>query len=145
MRPHGLENMQASAAMYLGMQLLLPGEWAPAHRHTPNAVRLIVEGEGAYTTVDGEKCPMSRGDLRWLPGPSALPRLGLAAWISQMVDAWVTVTSFRTPREPMITPARTSPERLTLPTADCNEVVSSDERPVRWVAVSSELWVARAA
>jgi gentisate 1,2-dioxygenase len=34
---HGLEKMQASAAMYLGMQLLLPGEWAPAHRHTPNA------------------------------------------------------------------------------------------------------------
>src|SRR6266478_1158208 len=35
---HGLENLQASAAIYLGMQLLLPGEWAPAHRQTPNAV-----------------------------------------------------------------------------------------------------------
>ena len=55
---HGLEKMQASAAMYLGMQLLLPGEWAPSHRHTPNAVRLIVEGESAYTTVGGEKCVM---------------------------------------------------------------------------------------
>ena len=64
---HGLEKMQASAAMYLGMQLLLPGEWAPSHRHTPNAVRMIVEGEGAYTTVDGEKCPMSRGDLILTP------------------------------------------------------------------------------
>lgn len=64
---HGLEKMQASAAMYLGMQLLLPGEWAPAHRHTPNAVRMIVEGEGAYTTVDGEKCPMQRGDLILTP------------------------------------------------------------------------------
>ena len=60
---HGLEKMQASSSMYLGMQLLLPGEWAPAHRHTPNAVRMIVEGEGAYTTVNGEKCPMQRGDL----------------------------------------------------------------------------------
>src|SRR6267142_929893 len=61
---HGLERMQASAAMYLGMQLLLPGEWAPAHRHTPNAVRMIVEGEGAYTTVDGErqKVKPGRGD-----------------------------------------------------------------------------------
>jgi gentisate 1,2-dioxygenase len=49
------------------MQLLLPGEWAPSHRHTPNAVRMIVEGEGAYTTVDGEKCPMSRGDLILTP------------------------------------------------------------------------------
>ncbi len=64
---HGIEKMQASAAMYLGMQLLLPGEWAPSHRHTPNAVRMVVEGEGAWTTVDGEKCPMSRGDLILTP------------------------------------------------------------------------------
>ena len=64
---HGLEKMQASAAIYLGMQLLLPGEWAPSHRHTPNAVRMIVEGEGAWTTVEGEKCPMSRGDLILTP------------------------------------------------------------------------------
>ena len=64
---HGLEKMQASAAMYLGMQLLLPGEWAPSHRHTPNAVRMVVEGEGAWTTVDGEKCPMRRGDLILTP------------------------------------------------------------------------------
>ena len=64
---HGLENMKASPAMYLGMQLLLPGEWAPSHRHTPNAVRMVVEGEGAYTTVDGERCPMKRGDLILTP------------------------------------------------------------------------------
>jgi gentisate 1,2-dioxygenase len=64
---HGLDKMQASSAIYLGMQLLLPGEWAPAHRHTPNAVRMIVEGEGAYTTVDGEKLPMARGDLILTP------------------------------------------------------------------------------
>ncbi len=64
---HGLDKMQASAAMYLGMQLLLPGEWAPSHRHTPNAVRMVVQGEGAWTNVDGEKCPMSRGDLILTP------------------------------------------------------------------------------
>jgi gentisate 1,2-dioxygenase len=64
---HGLEKMQASSTIYLGMQLLLPGEWAPAHRHTPNAVRMIVEGEGAYTTVDGEMCQMERGDLILTP------------------------------------------------------------------------------
>lgn len=64
---HGLENMKASPAMYLGMQLLLPGEWAPAHRHTPNAVRMIVEGAGATTTVNGEQCPMERGDLILTP------------------------------------------------------------------------------
>jgi len=64
---HGLTNMQASAAMYLGMQLLLPGEIAPVHRHTPNAVRMVVEGEGAWTLVGGEKCPMQRGDLILTP------------------------------------------------------------------------------
>ena len=64
---HGLDNMQATPAIYLGMQLLLPGEWAPAHRHSPNAVRVIVEGEGAYTTVNGEKCVMHRGDLILTP------------------------------------------------------------------------------
>ncbi|GAB4090309.1 cupin domain-containing protein [Hydrogenophaga soli] len=64
---HGLDNMKASPAMYLGMQLLLPGEWAPSHRHTPNAVRMVVEGEGAFTTVDGERCPMQRGDLILTP------------------------------------------------------------------------------
>jgi gentisate 1,2-dioxygenase len=64
---HGLDKMQASSSIYLGMQLLLPGEIAPSHRHTPNAVRMVVEGEGAYTTVDGEKCPMQRGDLILTP------------------------------------------------------------------------------
>ena len=64
---HGLEKMQASPAIYLGMQLLLPGEWAPSHRHTPNAVRMVVEGTGAWTTVEGEKCMMERGDLILTP------------------------------------------------------------------------------
>jgi gentisate 1,2-dioxygenase len=64
---HTLEKMQASPAMYLGLQLLLPGEWAASHQHTPNAIRMIVEGEGAYTTVEGEKCYMSRGDLILTP------------------------------------------------------------------------------
>jgi len=64
---HGLNKLQATPAIYLGMQLLLPGERAPAHRHTPNAVRVIVEGEGAYTTVEGERCPMTRGDLILTP------------------------------------------------------------------------------
>lgn len=63
----GPGSLQASAAMYLGMQLLLPGEWAPSHRHTPNAVRMVVEGEGAYTTVQGQRCPMQRGDLILTP------------------------------------------------------------------------------
>jgi gentisate 1,2-dioxygenase len=64
---HGLENIQATPSIYLGMQLILPGETAPNHRHTPSAVRVIVEGEGAFTTVDGEPCKMERGDLILTP------------------------------------------------------------------------------
>lgn len=64
---HGLNNMQATPSIYLGIQLILPGESAPNHRHTPNAVRIIIEGEGASTTVDGEVCRMERGDLILTP------------------------------------------------------------------------------
>jgi len=63
----GLENLQVSAAMFLGMQLVLPGEVAPSHRHTPNAARIVVEGEGGSTVVKGERCPMEHGDLILTP------------------------------------------------------------------------------
>ncbi len=50
-------------SLYAGLQLILPGEIAPSHRHTAAALRFIVEGEGAYTTVDGEKTIMHPGDF----------------------------------------------------------------------------------
>jgi gentisate 1,2-dioxygenase len=64
---HGLTNMQATPSIYMGLQLILKNETAPNHRHTPNAVRIIVEGEGASTIVDGEPCIMERGDLILTP------------------------------------------------------------------------------
>ncbi|MCA0873246.1 cupin domain-containing protein [Seohaeicola saemankumensis] len=64
----GAGAMQATASIYLGLQLLLPGETAPAHVHTPSAVRIVVEGKGGYTVVDGEKLPMEEGDLVLTPG-----------------------------------------------------------------------------
>jgi gentisate 1,2-dioxygenase len=45
----------------------MPGEVAPAHQHTPSAARIVVEGEGAYAVVDGEKLPMAAGDLILTP------------------------------------------------------------------------------
>ena len=50
-------------SLYAGLQLLLPGEIAPAHRHSPAALRFIMEGEGAFTSVDGEKSYMTPGDF----------------------------------------------------------------------------------
>ena len=42
-------------SLYAGMQLILPGEVAPSHRHTQTALRFVIEGSGAYTAVNGEK------------------------------------------------------------------------------------------
>jgi gentisate 1,2-dioxygenase len=54
---------RATSSLYAGIQLLMPGEVAPSHRHTASALRLVMEGEGAYTAVDGERVVMSRGDF----------------------------------------------------------------------------------
>jgi gentisate 1,2-dioxygenase len=52
-----------TSTMYAGLQLILPGEVAPAHRHTQSALRFVVDGEGAYTAVDGERVTMAPGDF----------------------------------------------------------------------------------
>lgn len=57
----------ATHTLWAGFQYVLPGEIAPAHRHSPAAIRFIIEGDGAFTTVDGDKCVMSRGDLVLTP------------------------------------------------------------------------------
>lgn len=64
----GGTTLQATAVINVGFQLLLPGEVAPSHRHTPNAARIVVEGEGANTIVDGEKLEMEEGDVILTPG-----------------------------------------------------------------------------
>jgi gentisate 1,2-dioxygenase len=50
-------------SLYAGLQLILPGEIAPSHRHVQSALRFIVDGRGAYTTVDGERTTMQPGDF----------------------------------------------------------------------------------
>ena len=59
----------ATGTLYAGLQLILPGEVAPPHRHTQSALRLVLDGEGAYTAVNGERTTMHRGDFivtpRW--------------------------------------------------------------------------------
>jgi gentisate 1,2-dioxygenase len=64
----GLDGRWATTNSLLGaIQMLLPGETARAHRHTPTAIRFIMEGHGAYTAVDGEKVIMAPGDLVLTP------------------------------------------------------------------------------
>jgi gentisate 1,2-dioxygenase len=60
----GLEGRHlATDALYAGLQLIMPGEFARAHRHTAAALRFIVEGANAYTAVAGERCYMLPGDF----------------------------------------------------------------------------------
>jgi gentisate 1,2-dioxygenase len=51
-------------SLYAGLQIVLPGEIAPAHRHSAAALRFVLEGsQGAYTAVDGERTMMAPGDF----------------------------------------------------------------------------------
>ena len=76
---------RATNALFAGIQLILPGEIAPAHRHVSSAIRFVLEGEGAYTAVEGEKAMMSPGDFlitaNWAPhdhgNPSDKPMMWL--------------------------------------------------------------------
>ncbi len=54
-------------SLYAGLQLVLPGEFTNSHRHVACALRFIIEGEGAYTAVDGERVTMHPGDLILTP------------------------------------------------------------------------------
>jgi gentisate 1,2-dioxygenase len=57
----------ASNTLVANIQIVMPGEIARAHRHSGAALRLIIEGRGGYTVVNGERVPMSPGDLVLTP------------------------------------------------------------------------------
>ena len=57
----------ASNTLVANIQIVMPGEIARAHRHSAGALRLIIEGRGGYTVVNGERVPMYPGDLVLTP------------------------------------------------------------------------------
>jgi gentisate 1,2-dioxygenase len=64
----GLSGMsRITQSLYAGLQLILPGETAHSHRHSASALRFILEGTGAYTSVDGERLTMKPGDFILTP------------------------------------------------------------------------------
>jgi gentisate 1,2-dioxygenase len=63
----GVPELTSAHTLSVAVQYLLPGETAPIHAHSPNALRFMMHGEGAYTTVQGHKCDMSRGDIVLTP------------------------------------------------------------------------------
>ena len=69
LRLHNPELTVASASNTLvaNIQIVMPGEIARAHRHSPSALRLIIEGKGGSTIVNGSRIPMYPGDLVLTP------------------------------------------------------------------------------
>ena len=57
----------ATRTLWAAVQIVKPGEIAPCHRHSPSAIRFIIEGDRTYTNLNGDKCVMSRGDLVLTP------------------------------------------------------------------------------
>lgn len=57
----------ATPTLWGAIQYLNPHESAPGHRHTPGAIRFVLEGTGTWTTVDGDAIDMEEGDLILTP------------------------------------------------------------------------------
>lgn len=58
----------ATPTLWAAIQYLGPKEVAPEHRHSQNAFRFVVEGEGVWTVVNGDPVAMRRGDFLLTPG-----------------------------------------------------------------------------
>ncbi len=64
---HTPTKFRTTHTLAMGVQLVNSGEVAEAHRHTMGAVRFVIQGGGAQTTVEGEAFPMEKGDLITTP------------------------------------------------------------------------------
>jgi len=84
--------------LFAGIQMIMPGEVAPAHRHVSSAIRFVLDGQGAYTAVEGEKAFMSPGDFvitaNWAPHDHGNPSDKPMLWLD-VLDA-PTVNFFET-------------------------------------------------
>jgi gentisate 1,2-dioxygenase len=78
-------SSQITQSLYAGIQMVLPGEIAPSHRHAASALRLVLESNGAYTAVEGERTTMKRGDFiltpSWTFHDHGNPGDGPAIWL----------------------------------------------------------------
>lgn len=62
------EGYATSRTIVAAYQMIMPGEKARSHRHTPNALRLVIDADpGAYTIVNGERLSMMPGDVVLTP------------------------------------------------------------------------------
>jgi len=67
LNPGITDRIATTNSLFSGLQIVMPGEAARAHRHTPSALRFIINSDGGYTTVNGDRIPMLPGDLILTP------------------------------------------------------------------------------
>ncbi|HLI84254.1 MAG TPA: cupin domain-containing protein [Bryobacteraceae bacterium] len=65
--PAARGHSRTTSSLYAGLQLVMPGEVAHTHRHVASALRFVLESDGGYTTVDGERLNMHPGDFILTP------------------------------------------------------------------------------
>jgi len=117
--------------VYAGLQLVLPGEVTSTHRHVAAALRFILEGEGAYTTVNGERFTMRPGDLILTPSwtyhdhgnLTDVPVVWLDGLDIPLVNMFDSSFAEHYPGEGTqpLAPPGTSSQVLSYPYADCRE------------------------
>jgi gentisate 1,2-dioxygenase len=61
-------SFETTRTLVCAYQMILPGEHAPSHRHSSHALRVIIDGRGSYSVVNGQKMPMETGDVVLTPG-----------------------------------------------------------------------------
>ncbi len=103
-------EFRVTNTLFAGIQMIMPGEIAPAHRHVSSAIRFVLDGEGAYTAVEGEKAFMAPGDFvitaGWAPhdhgNPSTKPMLWLDVLDAPAVNFFETSfgEDFGSPMQP---------------------------------------------
>lgn len=57
----------AVGLLYTGLQIMNPGESMSAHRHAASALRFVIEGEGAWTIVEGDRLKVGPRDFAITP------------------------------------------------------------------------------
>src|SRR5256712_6269992 len=98
---HG--ESRITPTLYAGVQLVMPGETAPTHRHSASALRFVLEsGEGAYTAVDGERTTMHAGAFiltpSWTYHDHGNPSEAPASWLGGLGIPMVNMFSARLAR-----------------------------------------------
>ena len=121
---------QITQSLFAGLQLVMPGEITSSHRHSAAALRFIIEGEGAYTTVNGEKVTMRPGDLILTPSwthhdhgnPTSKPVIWLDGLDIPIVNVFDASFAERSEKQQSATddvvnlvPLHSQPERTTIP------------------------------